>query len=193
MKKAVFLDRDGTIMFDPGYISDPGKVEIFGEAAEALKALKKAGYLLVIITNQSGIGRGYFSAEDLEKVNMRMRALFEERGVCFDAIYACPHVDENKCTCRKPQPGLIFKAAREHDIDISVSYMVGNSRSDVMAGVAAGCRLNFLLGSEKGSLARNGILSVSSVEEAAEIILGLDEGIVKKQLGRARDLMDGEE
>jgi D-glycero-D-manno-heptose 1,7-bisphosphate phosphatase len=179
LKKAVFLDRDGTIMFDPGYISDPGKVEIFGEAAEALKALKKAGYLLVIITNQSGIGRGYFSTDDFEKVNMRMSALFEEMGVRFDAIYACPHVDENKCTCRKPQPGLIFRAAREHDIDISVSYMIGNSRSDVMAGVAAGCRLNFLLGSEKGSLAKNGILSVGSMDDAAEIILSLEERTTK--------------
>jgi D-glycero-D-manno-heptose 1,7-bisphosphate phosphatase len=172
--KAVFLDRDGTIMSDPGYISDPGKVEIFRGAVEALKALKKAGYLLVIITNQSGIGRGYFSPDDLEKVNARMSALFEERGVCFDGIYFCPHVDENKCTCRKPQPGLIFRAAHEHDIDISVSFMVGNSRSDVMAGVAAGCRLNFLLGTEKGSLAGDGILSVGSIDEVAEIILSLD-------------------
>ena len=174
MNKAVFLDRDGTIMFDPGYISDPAKVEIFAEASEALKALKEAGYLLIIITNQSGIGRGYFSNEDFEKVNMRMSDLFEEMGVRFDAIYACPHIDENKCTCRKPQPGLIFKAAREHDIDISVSYMIGNSRSDVMAGVAAGCRLNFLLGAEKGSLARNGILSIENMENAVEIILGLE-------------------
>lgn len=180
MNKAVFLDRDGTIMSDPGYISDPRKVEIFEEAVEALKALKEAGYLLVIITNQSGIGRGYFSHEDLEKVNMRMNSLFEDTGVRFDGIYVCPHVDENKCTCRKPQPGLIFKAAREHHINISVSYMVGNSRSDVMAGVAAGCRLNFLIGAEKGSLSRNGILSVESIEDAAEIILSLDEGLVQK-------------
>ncbi len=177
MNKAVFLDRDGTIMFDPGYISDPCKVEIFGEVVEALKALKEAGYLLVIITNQSGIGRGYFTHGDLEKVNMRMCSLFEEKGVKFDGIYACPHVDENKCTCRKPQPGLIFRAAREKDIDISVSYMIGNSKSDVMAGVAAGCRLNFLLGAEKGSLSRNGILSVESAKDAAEIILSLDENL----------------
>jgi D,D-heptose 1,7-bisphosphate phosphatase len=163
-------------MSDPGYISDPRKVDIFIEAVDALKALKKAGYLLVIITNQSGIGRGFFSPEELEKVNKRMSFLFEEHGVCFDGVYFCPHIDENKCACRKPQPGLIFKAAREHDIDISVSYMVGNSISDVMAGVAAGCRLNFLLGAEKGSLSKNSILSVASMEDAAEIILGLDEG-----------------
>ncbi len=168
-------------MSDPGYISDPGKVEIFVEAAEILKALKKAGYLLILITNQSGIGRGYFTQEDLEKVNRRMSSLFEEKGVLFDGIYICPHVDENKCTCRKPQPGLIFRAAREHDIDITASYMVGNSRSDVMAGVAAGCRLNFLIGTEKGSLSRNGVLSVENVEAAAEIILSLDENL--KQAG----------
>ena len=166
-------------MSDPGYISDPGKVEIFAEAADALKALKEAGYLLIIITNQSGIGRGYFSADDLEKVNLRMRSLFEERGVCFNGIYVCPHVDENKCTCRKPQPGLIFRAAREHDIGIPFSYVVGNSRSDVMAGVAAGCRLNFLLGAEKGSLSRDGILSVGTIGDAAEIILSLDKGTTK--------------
>lgn len=180
MKKAVFLDRDGTIMSDPGYISDPGKVEIFEHYAESLKALRDAGYLLIIVTNQSGIGRGYFTHKDLEKVNMRMCALFEGKGVFFDGIYACPHVDENKCTCRKPQPGLLFRAAREHDIDISVSYMIGNSRSDVMAGVAAGCRLNFLLGGERGSLARDGVLSVGSLEDAAEIILGLEEKAMKR-------------
>jgi D,D-heptose 1,7-bisphosphate phosphatase len=162
-------------MSDPGYISDPDKVEIFVEAVEALKALKEAGYLLILITNQSGIGRGYFTSEDLEKVNRRMSSLFEEHGVLFDGIYMCPHVDENKCTCRKPQPGLIFRAAREHDVDITVSYMVGNSGSDVMAGFAAGCRLNFLIGAEKGSLSRNGVLSVENIEAAAEIILSLDE------------------
>lgn len=166
-------------MADPGYISDPAKVEIFEHAIEALRALKEAGYILIVITNQSGIGRGYFTNEDLEKVNMRMSSLFNEKGVTFEGIYACPHVDENKCTCRKPQPGLIFRAAREHDIDITISYMVGNSRSDVMAGVAAGCRLNFLLGGEKGSLAKNGILSVDSMEDAAEIILALEEKTTK--------------
>ncbi len=174
LNKAVFLDRDGTIMFDSGYLSDPAKVDIFDETVEALKALKDAGYLLVIVTNQSGIARGYFKMEDMEKVNARMEELFKAHGVVFDGIYVCPHRDEDRCKCRKPLPGLIFMASRDKDIDISNSFMVGNSRSDVNAGTSAGCRLNFLLGGEKGSLSRDNMLSVDSVSEAAEIILTLD-------------------
>ncbi|HCE43377.1 MAG TPA: HAD family hydrolase [Lentisphaeria bacterium] len=174
MKKAVFLDRDGTIMFDSGYVSDPEKVDIFEETVEALKALRVAGYLLVIITNQSGIARGYFTTDDLEKVNSRMSSLFKEHGVVFDGIYICPHRDEDRCTCRKPLPGLIFRAARELDIDVSASFMIGNSKSDVHSGIAAGCRLNFLLGGERGSLSRENTLSVDSLSAAAEIILTLE-------------------
>ncbi|HBC88949.1 MAG TPA: HAD family hydrolase [Lentisphaeria bacterium] len=174
LNKAVFLDRDGTIMFDSGYVSDPEKVDIFDETVEALKALKEAGYLLVVVTNQSGIARGYFNMDELEKVNSRMCELFKEHGVLFDKIYVCPHRDEDRCTCRKPLPGLIFKAARELDIDVSVSFMIGNSRSDVHAGISAGCKLNFLIGAEKGSLSKDNTLSVGSVGDAAEIILTVD-------------------
>ncbi|MFZ2655041.1 MAG: HAD family hydrolase [Victivallales bacterium] len=184
MNKAVFLDRDGTIMFDSGYISDPDKVDIFEETVEALKALKEAGYLLVIVTNQSGIARGYFTNDDFEKVNSRMGALFKEHGVMFDGIYMCPHRDEDRCTCRKPLPGLIFKAARELDIDVPMSFMIGNSKSDVHSGIAAGCRLNFLLGGEKGSLARDNTLLVDSISAAAEIILAIDGTLDKMEGGQ---------
>lgn len=161
-------------MYDSGYVSDPDKVDIFEETVEALTALKDAGYLLIIVTNQSGIARGYFTNEDLEKVNSRMVGLFKENGVVFDGIYVCPHKDEDRCTCRKPLPGLIFKAAKEHDIDVTMSFLVGNSKSDIYAGFAAGCRLNFLLGGEKGSLSRENTVSVDNMADAAEIILTLD-------------------
>ncbi len=174
MNKAVFLDRDGTIMYDSGYVSDPEKVDIFEETVEALKALRDAGYLLVIVTNQSGLARGYFTQEDLDKVNSRMSGLFKGHGLEFDRIYVCPHMDEDRCTCRKPLPGLLFKASKELDIDITASFMIGNSRSDAHAGASAGCRLNFLIGGEKGSLSKDNTLSVDSLADAAEIILTID-------------------
>lgn len=137
--RAVFLDRDGVLIADKGYISRPEDVEVLPGVRDALLRLQDAGWRLIVVTNQSGIGRGLFSVEDYERVTARMCALIQ---VEFGGSFFCPHVPEDGCDCRKPRPGLLLKAAQELGIDLAQSVMVGDRLSDVEAGSAAGCRLS---------------------------------------------------
>jgi D-glycero-D-manno-heptose 1,7-bisphosphate phosphatase len=135
---AVFLDRDGTIIHDRHYLSDPAGVELLPGAAEGLRRLRELGALLVVVSNQSGVSRGYFSGEDLDRVNARMGALLTEAGADVEAIYVCPHGPDDECDCRKPLPGLLVRAARDLSIDLSRSFMIGDRPRDAAAGIAAG-------------------------------------------------------
>lgn len=143
MNKAIFLDRDGTLNPDPGYISDPKDYSLFPGTADALAKLQKAGYKLILITNQSGISRGLFTEEQLEKVHAKMNSLLAEGNVKLDAIYYCPHHPEHPykgiadCNCRKPKPGLILKALKDHNIDSYKSFMIGDRTSDIKIGIAS--------------------------------------------------------
>jgi D-glycero-D-manno-heptose 1,7-bisphosphate phosphatase len=136
LQPAIFLDRDGTLIEEVGYCAHPGQVRVFPGVVEVLQRLREAGFLLILITNQSGIGRGYFSDEDYRAV----QAEFERQiqPMRLDAVYYCP--DATPSTCRKPSPGMLLEAAREHSIDLARSYMVGDKTSDMEAGQAAGCR-----------------------------------------------------
>ena len=138
--RAIFLDRDGTVVEDTGYLSRPEEVRVLPGAAEALRALRGEGYLLVLVSNQSGIGRGLITPEQAEAVHERVVAELERAGVTIDASYYCPHAPDEGCRCRKPAPGLILDAAEALEVDRAKSFMVGNSPSDVAAGKAAGCR-----------------------------------------------------
>ena len=138
--KAVFLDRDGTINEDPGYLSNPDHVIILPDAREGLAALKKAGYLLVVITNQSGIARGYIRPEVLPKINERINEKLSEGGVRLDYFEMCTHHPDEDCPCRKPKPKMLLDAAKKYDIDLQQSYMVGDRTSDLGAGRNAACR-----------------------------------------------------
>jgi histidinol-phosphate phosphatase family protein len=144
-RAAVFLDRDGTLIDDVGYISDPEDVRLVSGAAEALRALRDDGFALVVVSNQSGIGRGVTTQEQADAVHRRFLEELERAGAGIDATYYCPHTPEDGCTCRKPLPGLILDAARELELDLERSTMVGNSEVDVAAGEAAGTR-TILLG-----------------------------------------------
>jgi len=135
--RAVFLDRDGTLIRDPGYLKDSGAVEVLPGVRAALERLAQAGYLLVVVTNQSGIGRGYFTEEEYREVTA---AFVRELAVGLTAIYHCPHAPEENCTCRKPAPDLLFRAAAEYDIDLDRSWMIGDREWDSLAGLNAGCR-----------------------------------------------------
>ncbi len=104
---AVFVDRDDTLMVDVEYCADPALVQLIPGAAEGLRALRKAGYSVVVVTNQSGIGRGYFDIETLDRVNNRLRDELRREGADYDALYYCPHTPEEDCLCRKPKPGLL--------------------------------------------------------------------------------------
>jgi D-glycero-D-manno-heptose 1,7-bisphosphate phosphatase len=140
LRPAVFLDRDGTLVEDVGYPRDPEAVRLLDGAPEALAALRRAGYALVVVSNQSGIGRGLVSREEADAVHDRFVLELRGRGVELDDVRYCPHAPEDGCTCRKPAAGLLLDSARELGLDLSRSFMVGDKRADVEAGRAAGCR-----------------------------------------------------
>ncbi len=138
--RAVLLDRDGTLVEDPGYLSRPEQLVWKEGAADALKRLSEAGFLLIVITNQSGIGRGLFSKTDMEQVHQRLQGDLAKAGVTLKAIYHCPHRPEEACACRKPGTGLLLQAGSEHGLDLSKSWMVGDKCSDIEAGRMANMR-----------------------------------------------------
>ena len=135
---AVFLDRDDTIIRDPGYLSDPNGIDILPGAAEAIRVLNKSGIPAIIITNQSGIARGFFKEETLEAIHKRITTLLAGQGARIDAIYYCPHHPDGireeyrlACTCRKPQPGLLLRAAQDFGLDLTHCYLVGDKPIDI--------------------------------------------------------------
>lgn len=135
---AVFLDRDGTLMRDVDYCGDPGKVEVYPQAGPALRRLKENGYKLIIITNQSGIGRGYFSEEQYRAVEAEF---LRQLGTgLVDASYHCPDLPTSTSIRRKPGPGMVFEAQREHHLDLRRSFFVGDKSSDIGCGQNAGVR-----------------------------------------------------
>lgn len=134
----VLLDRDGTVIVERHYLSDPSQVELIPGTAPALRQLSKMGLGLVIITNQSPIGRRLFNEECLELIHHRLLELLEAEGVHLDGIYYCPHLPEENCRCRKPQPGLVELAAEELDFDPQASFMIGDKACDIELGRRVG-------------------------------------------------------
>jgi len=144
-KGAVFLDRDGTIIVDRHYLSDPDQVELIPGAAEALQRLTRAGFPLFIVTNQSGIGRGLYSVKDMRRVNARLLELLRPFGVQFEHIFYAPESPETPSRGRKPSPQFLLDAARQWELDLSRSYMAGDKLSDVECGLNAGVRRAILV------------------------------------------------
>lgn len=154
-QKAVFLDRDGTINQNVGFLRNIDEFELIPGVAEAVKWINKSGYLAIVITNQPVIARGEVTYEQLQEIHNKMETLLGVEGAYLDAIYYCPHhphkgyegeVPELKieCECRKPKPGMLFRAAEDFNIDLCQSWMVGDSKNDIKAGRDAGCRTAFL-------------------------------------------------
>lgn len=139
-RRAVFFDRDGTLIYDLGYPREPEKVRLLPGAGEALLELQRQGFCLVLVSNQSGVGRGLLSQEDVERVHRQVVACLAEYGVHLDGAYYCFHAPWEGCDCRKPSPGLLLQAAEELDIDLVHSFIVGDKVSDIEAGRRAGCR-----------------------------------------------------
>ncbi len=145
--KAIFLDRDDTLIEDPGYINSPEQVKLLDSVAEALIELKALGYKLVVVTNQSAVARGIVTEKVLGEIHKRLEQLLVEKKAFLDGIYYCPyHPDgavkkyRKESEFRKPNPGMLLKAAEEMDIDLGQSWCVGNSISDMEAGLRAGCK-----------------------------------------------------
>ena len=183
MKKAVFLDRDNTVIVDMEFSTDLAGLRPLPGALRALRRLQEAGYLLIVVTNQSGVARGRFSEERLRGFHEHFLRRFERSGVRLAGIYYCPHYAEGEvpeysiaCDCRKPQPGLLLRAARELGVDLKRSWMVGDRPADIGAGRAAGCRTIRVGNAEWAESDPRADFETPDLARAAETILTRAEG-----------------
>jgi D-glycero-D-manno-heptose 1,7-bisphosphate phosphatase len=168
--RAVFLDRDGTLMVDVGYPSRPDQVELLPEVTETLIRLKKEGYLLIIVTNQSGIGRGYFTEDDFWAVERTLELQLGENLI--DAVYFCPDTPERATERRKPSPGMLLEAAERYGLDLAESFLIGDKMSDIEAGLHAGLKLSILVDDrDQRTGLPAGVSVAASFSEAGDLLL----------------------
>lgn len=151
-RKAIFLDRDGTLNRDVGYVTHINDYELLPRAGAAVKKINDAGFLAILVTNQAGVARGYFPESMIGKIHEKLQKELELENASLDAIYYCPHVlnggdnlFSKDCEMRKPKPGMILKAADELDVDLTQSFMIGDKFSDLESGWSAGCRSALVL------------------------------------------------
>ena len=172
MNRAVFLDRDGTIIVEKNYLSRPEDVVVFPRAGAALKGLLDAGFKLFIVTNQSGIGRGYYTLADAEKVNARLCAELARDGVRFEKIYLAPEAPDAPSRGRKPSPQFLFDARDEFGLDLAQSYLVGDKLIDLECGWNAGVKKSLLVrtgyGAEVERTSADKLASASVVDDLAD-------------------------
>jgi len=147
MRRAVFIDKDGTLISNVPYNADPDKIVLERGAVEGLRMLQERGYALIVVSNQAGIAHGYFREDEMQSVIAKVKQLLGEAGIALDGFYYCPHHPAGKiaqyafsCSCRKPMPGMLLQAAEEMDIFLPESWMIGDILNDVEAGNRAGCR-----------------------------------------------------
>jgi histidinol-phosphate phosphatase family protein len=173
--RAVFLDRDGVLMEDVNYVGHVDQVALIDAAPQALRRLQDAGYKLFVVTNQSGVGRGYFSREAVEEIHALLDRHFAAAGARIDRYYVCPHHPEDNCHCRKPKPKSFQDAAREFNLDLARCFMVGDRPSDIQAGINAGAKTILVLtGVGRETLARGEVkpdFVAGNISEAADWIL----------------------
>lgn len=173
-KKFVLLDRDGTITVEKHYLSDPKQVELIPGASKGLKKLMQLQLGLIVITNQSGIGRKFFEVPTLNSIHRRMKDLLLQDGVILDDIYYCPHLPEDHCSCRKPNTGLVEKAKEKHHFDLKECFVIGDKALDIELGKNIGAttflvRTGYGRGVEKENIIKSDYV-VDALSEAADII-----------------------
>lgn len=182
MNKAIFIDKDGTLIHDIPYNVDPSLIQFTVGALEGLTKLRKQGYMIILVSNQSGIARGYFTENALENVKTKIQEMMRSAGIQIDAFYFCPHHPDGvvhkyavSCDCRKPKPGMLLRAAEEYKIDLSQSWLIGDILNDVEAGNVAGCKTILIdNGNETEwvvSERRKPTATVRDLREAAEVII----------------------
>lgn len=184
MNKAVFVDRDGTINRDVPYCSRPEDFELIPGVAEGIRLLNEHGFKVVVITNQSGIARGYFTEEMLALIHQKMRSELAKDAAFLDAIYYCPHHPDEECKCRKPNTGLFHKAASELQIDLSSSYVIGDRLLDVIVAKKVGCKAVLVPGEPEmlrgnPELENQADFACSSFYSAARWIVAQADGLSK--------------
>ena len=190
MRRAVFIDRDGTISEEVGYINHPARFRVFPFAAAAVKHLNENGWLAIVVTNQAGVARGYFSEDMIQTVHAEMTKELESSGARLDAVYYCAHhpsVGEPPyrfdCDCRKPKPGLILRAAKDFDIDLAESWMAGDRYSDVELARNAGVKSMLVMSGygrgewehQRGSWTEQPDLVAENLLEAVRVIVAKED------------------
>lgn len=170
MNRAVFLDRDGTINIDYGYVYKISDFEFINRAKEGLKMLQEAGYLLIVVTNQSGIGRGFFSVDDFDRLNQHIDLELSRDSISLTDTLFCPHIDEDNCNCRKPKLALYYRATRKYDIDLSQSFAIGDSLRDLYLGNVEPVKCILLI-DNKIDTNLNDIFFAKNLYHAAKIII----------------------
>ena len=147
----IFLDRDGTVIVDKHYLSDYREVELLPRAAEGLIQLKDLGFKFIVVTNQSGLARGYFTEDDLRKIHIRMLELLNDKGISIEDILYCPHHPDDNCLCRKPGTKLVEDAARKYNFDYQKCFVIGDKQSDIIMGKRLGAK-TFLIKNNKDEI-----------------------------------------
>ena len=181
MNKAIFIDKDGTLIPDIPYNINPDLITLTDTAIPALRLLQEHHFLLILISNQSGVARGFFTETDLDGVSKKLDDLLRKEGITMNGFYYCPHFEKGTveeynvaCDCRKPAPGLILKAAKDFSVDLSQSWMIGDILNDVEAGRRAGCQTILLNNGSETEWEMNEIrkphYEVKNLGEAANII-----------------------
>jgi D-glycero-D-manno-heptose 1,7-bisphosphate phosphatase len=173
-RRFVLIDRDGTINVEKHYLSDPDQLELYPGVAAAMKRLQLAGFGLAVITNQSGIARGYFDLARLDAIHARLSEMLAAEGVTVDGIYICPHGPDDDCDCRKPLPGMARQAMAEHGFDPTHAIMIGDKEVDVELGIAIGAE-TFLVRTGHGHKFVDGTKAdhvVDDLAAAVDVILG---------------------
>jgi len=165
-RRFVVLDCDGTIIEEREYLSEPEQVKLISGVAAALRELQKMRFGLVVITNQSGIGRGFFDQAQLERIHQRLEQLLENEGVHLDGLYVCPHTPDDDCACRKPKLGLLQKAADDLGFNMASSIVIGDNASDIEMGRMAGA-LTFLVRTGYGAQFENEVAADYVVDDLA--------------------------
>jgi D-glycero-D-manno-heptose 1,7-bisphosphate phosphatase len=200
MNKAIFIDKDGTLVKNIPYNTDPRKVSIYEDVPDAIRMLKEQGFKIVVVSNQPGIALGYFNESEFKNFIHTFCRMFKEKNSSLDAFYYCPHFPEGKksryvkkCNCRKPMPGMVLEAAKDLNIDLSRSWMVGDILNDVESGKRAGCRTVLIdNGNETEwvlSDERRPLYILKKVIAAARKIIWHEEMQVEK--GKRGDLYEG--
>lgn len=177
-RRAVLLDRDGTLIVEKNYLHDPAEVVLETGVVEALARLRDADYHLIVVTNQSGVGRGYFTEADVHRVHDHIATLLRQHGITVAGWYMCPHAPDVACDCRKPRPGMALAAAADHGLDLAASFVIGDKMADVGLADAVGAKGILVTtghGREAIAAARaSGVPVCATLLEAAEHILGVD-------------------
>jgi len=160
VNKALFLDRDGVVNVEKNYLHKIEDFELMEGILDVCRKYQEQGYLIIIVTNQSGISRGYYSEEDFALLSRWMVEHFKNSGITITRIYHCPHHEsiDGVCECRKPSPGMFLEAEREYDLDMATSVMIGDNERDIEAAIRAGVETNILLSSDAESSKANQII-----------------------------------